>query len=209
MFTWNYESYSVRRYDILKLFQWRLISLNEAHSLQNKGIRFVWLKTFVCFNTRQSRIQRKKNKWLTQWYQFVGLLPHVISLTSILKNAIWPPAYFMMTSSNGNIFRVTGHLCGEFTGPGEFPAQRPVTRSFDVFFDLRPNRRLSKQWWGWWFNKPLHPLWRHGNVNMSDSAMNSPPGQSILPPNQHCRLRRVNEDHYQTNNYQRQFSNRA
>ena len=33
---------------------------------------------------------------------------------------------FMMTSSNGNIFRVTGHffLCGEFTGPGEFPVQR-------------------------------------------------------------------------------------
>ena len=39
-----------------------------------------------------------------------------------------------------NIFRVTGPLCGEFTGPGEFPAQRPVTRSFDVFFDLRPNK---------------------------------------------------------------------
>ena len=33
---------------------------------------------------------------------------------------------------------------------GEFPAQRPVTRSFDVFFDLRPNKRLSKQPWGWW-----------------------------------------------------------
>ena len=44
-----------------------------------------------------------------------------------------------MTSSNGNIFRVIGPLCGEFTGPGEFPAQRPVTRSFDVFFDLRLN----------------------------------------------------------------------
>ena len=42
-----------------------------------------------------------------------------------------------MTSSNGNIFRVTGPLCGEFTGPGEFPTQRPVTQSFDVFFDLR------------------------------------------------------------------------
>ena len=51
----------------------------------------------------------------------------------------------MMTSSNGNIFRVTGPLCGEFTGPGEFPAQRPVTRSFDVYFDLRLNKRLSKQ----------------------------------------------------------------
>ena len=44
-----------------------------------------------------------------------------------------------MTSSNGNIFRVTGPLCGEFTGPGEFPTQRPVTQSFDVFFNLRVN----------------------------------------------------------------------
>ena len=47
---------------------------------------------------------------------------------------------------------------------GEFPAQRPVTRGFDVFFDLRPNKRLSKQWWGWWFETPSSPLWRHCNV---------------------------------------------
>ena len=32
---------------------------------------------------------------------------------------------------------------------GEFPAQRPVTRSFAFFFDLRLNKRLSKQSWGW------------------------------------------------------------
>ena len=69
----------------------------------------------------------------------------------------------MMTSSNGNIFRVTGHSCGEFTGPGEFPLQRPVTRSFDVFFDLRPNKRLSKQSWGWWFETLSCSLWRHRN----------------------------------------------
>ena len=68
-----------------------------------------------------------------------------------------------MTSSNGNIFRVTGHLCGEFTGSGEFPAQRPVTRSFDVFFDLRLNKRLSKQSWGWWLETLSRPLWRHRN----------------------------------------------
>ena len=53
--------------------------------------------------------------------------------------------FHMMTSSNGNIFRVTGPLCGEFTGPGDFPTQRPVTRSFDVYFDLRLNKRLCKQ----------------------------------------------------------------
>ena len=47
--------------------------------------------------------------------------------------------------------------------PGEFPPQRPVTRSFDVFFDLPPNKWLSKQSWGWWFETPSRPLWRHGN----------------------------------------------
>ena len=46
---------------------------------------------------------------------------------------------------------------------GEFPAQRPVTRSFDVFFDLRLNKQLSKQRWGWWFETPSRPLWRHCN----------------------------------------------
>ena len=45
--------------------------------------------------------------------------------------------------------------------PGEFPAQRPVTRSFDVFFDLRLNKRLNKQSWGWWFETLSGPLWRH------------------------------------------------
>ena len=69
----------------------------------------------------------------------------------------------MMTSSNGNIFRVTGPLWGEFPGPGEFPTQRAVTRSFDVFFDLRLNKRLSKQPWGWWFETPSWSLWRHCN----------------------------------------------
>ena len=31
----------------------------------------------------------------------------------------------------------------------EFPAQRPVTRNFDVFFNVRLYKRLSKQPWGW------------------------------------------------------------
>ena len=71
--------------------------------------------------------------------------------------------HIMMTSSNGNIFHVTGPLCGEFTSPSEFPAQRPVKRGFDVFFDLRLNKRLSKQPWGWWFEMPSWSLWRHCN----------------------------------------------
>ena len=46
----------------------------------------------------------------------------------------------------------------------EFPAQRAVTRSFDVFFDLRPNNPLGKQSRGWWFETTSRPLWRHCNA---------------------------------------------
>ena len=40
-----------------------------------------------------------------------------------------------------------------------------VTRSFDVFFDLRLNKRLSKQPWGWWFETPSWSLRRQCNVH--------------------------------------------
>ena len=49
-------------------------------------------------------------------------------------------------------------------------SQRPVTRSFDVFFDLRLNKRLSKQSWGWWFETLPCPLWRHCNVHQNNVA---------------------------------------
>ena len=56
-------------------------------------------------------------------------------------------------------------LCvGKSPVTGEFPAQRPVMQSFDVFFDLHLNIRLSKQSWGWWFETPSCSLWRHCNV---------------------------------------------
>ena len=61
----------------------------------------------------------------------------------------------MMTSSNGNIFRVTDPFCGEFTG------HRPVTRSLDAFIDLCLNKQLGKQSWGWCFETPSRSLWRH------------------------------------------------
>ena len=55
-------------------------------------------------------------------------------------------------------------LCvGNSSVTGEFPTQRPVTRCFDGFSDLRLNKRLSKQSWGWWFETPSWSLWRQYN----------------------------------------------
>ena len=56
-------------------------------------------------------------------------------------------------------------LCeGNSPVTGEFLSQRPVMWSFDVFFDLRLNKWLSKQSWGWWFETQSRSLWRHCNV---------------------------------------------
>ena len=70
----------------------------------------------------------------------------------------------MMTSSNGNIFRVTGPLYGEFTGH----RWTPRTKASDAelwcfFFYLGPSKRWVKQSWGWWFETPSRSLWRHCN----------------------------------------------
>ena len=103
------------------------------------------------------------------WWYFVYLpVAAVCLLLPCITDTMGPVLFhwLMMTSSNGNIFRVTGLLCGEFTGPGEFPTQRPVTQSFDVFFDLHLNKRLSKQPWGWWFETPSWSFWRQCNVLM-------------------------------------------
>ena len=54
---------------------------------------------------------------------------------------------------------------------GEFPARIPVTRSFDVFFDLRLIKRLSKHSRGWWFETLSRTLWRHCNVYTCSSSI--------------------------------------
>ena len=87
------------------------------------------------------------------------------------KNAIWKamvsPIHTMLrmaTSLNGINSALLATCVGNSPATGEYPAQRPVTRSFDVFFHLRLNKRLSKQSWGWWFEKPSRLLWRQCDV---------------------------------------------
>ena len=51
----------------------------------------------------------------------------------------------MVTSSNGNIFHVTGHLCGEFTGPRWFPRNKASDAELWYFF-------RSEAWLNGWVN---------------------------------------------------------
>ena len=42
-----------------------------------------------------------------------------------------------------------------------------------MFSLIWPNKRLSKQWWGWWFETTSSPLWRHCNVSSAECTGNA------------------------------------
>ena len=97
--------------------------------------------------------------------------PHILWYTLCQRMLAWLCRYYSWSRHQMEIFSALLAICARNSPvPGEFPAQTPVTRGFDVFFDLRLNRRLCKQSWGWWFETPSCPLWRHSNAQWRHNA---------------------------------------
>ena len=94
-----------------------------------------------------------------QFYEFATKVVHTMRPWDKILTSWW--RHQMETFS-----ALLAICAGNSPVAGEFPAQRPVTRSFDAFFDhdLRLNKRLYKQSWGWWFETLSCPLWRHSNA---------------------------------------------
>ena len=103
--------------------------------------------------------------WSPKWYQQTHLNCVLMLNPVTLKIALLSISLeFTWWRHQMEIFSALLAICaGNSPVTGEFPAQRPVTRSFAVFFHLRLNKRLSKQSWGWWFETLSCPLWRHCN----------------------------------------------
>ena len=126
-----------------------------------------WIRKYCCFGIYSHYCTYHFH--LTSYFhgRQVGNTNTVIAL---LRDS-YRLAGHMMTPSDGNIFRVTSPLCGEFTGRcGEFPSQRHVTRSFGVFFDLHLND-------GWVHNRESgdlrrhRSLWRHCNEHIATNKI--------------------------------------
>ena len=99
-------------------------------------LQLIWRSGTLRFRVRVSIIQMSRTDLTTSWWR------HEMETFSAL---------LAICAGNSSV-------------TGEFPTQRPVARSFDVFFYLRLNKRLSKQSWGWWFETLSGSLWRHCNV---------------------------------------------
>ena len=141
-------------------FHWRLFPRVQLTIFQH------WFRKWL--GAGQATSHYLNQWWLDYWRMYASL-----GLNELIKRpSIWSLCHDsviinhtenIMTSSNGNISALLAICAGNSPVPGEFPAQRPVTRNFDVFFDLRPNKLLSKQSRGWWIETPLRTLWRHRN----------------------------------------------
>ena len=100
-----------------------------------------------------------------------------VSITSKAENS------YLITSSMETFSSLLALCVGNSPVTGEFPAQKPVTQSFDVFFDLPLNKRLNKQSWGWWFETPSRSLWRHCNgcVDVAPISISNGSGDALSP----------------------------
>ena len=102
-----------------------------------------WDNNFVCLNNgHESICTYDYNKWFTESCDVtISWWRHQMETFSVL---------LAICAGNSPV-------------SDEFPAQRPVTPSLDIFFDLRLNKQSSKQPWGWWFETLSCPLWRQCN----------------------------------------------
>ena len=116
--------------------------------------------------TYQSQVQGARDLyWKLRVVTTPNLSPRVALKVVVMTTYITTSAWWRHQMET---FSALLALCaGNSPVTGEFPSQRPVTRSFDVFFDLRLNKRLSKHSWGWWFETPSRSLWRLCNERKS------------------------------------------
>ena len=102
------------------------------------------------------------------WYARFCLIQLVKFHTAFLRRAS-----FMMTSSNGKISALLALCEGNPLVTNGFPSQRTVTWSFEIFFDLRLTKRLSKHSRRRWFETPSRSLWRNCSVFFNTGSMSA------------------------------------
>ena len=124
-----------------------------------------WFGVETSFQLIHDRIGHQSFQQMTAQLSMKAALPLAESLAtaSYRSSNTWPWSWSWWHHQMETFSALLAICAGNSPVTGEFPAQRSVTRSFDVFIDLRLNKWLSTQSWGWWFETLSRPLWRHCN----------------------------------------------
>ena len=150
---------------------------NFYHMQRSSYIHLIWYKRHLYCISCPSCVKWSPLLWLCAAVCAGYLPPHTEICLPILCNlkSYWlflRDCRVQLSFKNGVFRTVTSWwrhqletfsallvICaGNWPVTGEFPEQRPVTRSFDIFFDLHPNKQLGQQSRGWWFETPSRQL---------------------------------------------------
>ena len=172
--------------DMISLKSISLYLIGPSHRpeyLNEKLFVYIDKETLKLVHVDTSREDMNTSHVVPQTSQWVWLFPENRESQKDVGDTrvLWYPIEFvslhdkrnfsnMRTSSNRNIFRVTGPLCEEFTGHRWIPLTKASHAELWCFFILRMNKWLSKQSWDWWFETLLRPLWRHNNEKFTFST---------------------------------------
>ena len=149
--------------------------LHNGISYTSKMTSLYWIRPLVIImpahglapnSTRSSAgtVRTAKSDAFSSKFQLLSMtLYNFLLIGWCHSKCLTRPYEIMMTSSKGKHFLCYWLSVGNSPVTGEFPSQTPVMRCFDVFFDLRLNKRLSKQSQGWRFEMPSHSSWCHCN----------------------------------------------
>ena len=119
------------------------------------------------------------NTGLNPWRSVQSYAPHTVRPSTGNCESSWMSSWWRHQIET---FSALLALCaGNSPVTGEFPSQRPVTRSFDIFFDLCLNKRLIKQSRRRWFKTPSRLLWCHCNAGYLATIVQGPISLTLFP----------------------------
>ena len=117
-----------------------------------------------CYHTVNWTLRRKLGDTRIKIQQFSYKTMNLKMSSANVGHFVWVWIWYTYWRHQVKTFSALLALCGgNSLVTCEFSSQRPVTRSFDIFLDLRLNKRLSKQSKCLWFETPSRSSWRHCN----------------------------------------------
>ena len=143
---------------------WYNLILSSVATRTIMPVKQPW-RMWVPFRTNDTYIVITKQSKTKPWK--LSNRNHWLHCNDTGKHGSWTWRYQMET------FSALLPICmGNSPITGEFPSQRPVTRSFEIFFGLRLNKRLNKQSRVWWYETASRSLWRQCNNDLTDYVLN-------------------------------------
>ena len=139
----------------LRLIEWEITAIIYVHphnlwQEQQKHIPSLTIHSFTILMIKGQGTGVYMPQYLLKWSRNIGedatFHANLLGLNFFIKLVIYIlNRNVMMTSSNGKFSALLTLCAGNSPVTGEFPSQKPVTRSFHVFFDLHLSKLLSKQ----------------------------------------------------------------